>query len=208
MHQRAEYLGRTARTGRRPHDSTEAGRCPVLKQPSELSEAWMNALYGRNHDYSPRRYDATLVAIQPKGVSASLAFSDRLTGRVDGMNDHGLCVSPAPISDGSPRDEYGRDNKGSPQISSRLETCLNRKRHKAVGCHRHELRGGMALCSTLRKEPTTRIRDGFVSALNELFSMTQSDPITPPVRGHTQFEAVNAADILGWRVAARAQHKR
>lgn len=30
------------------------------------------ALYGRNYDYSPRRYDPTLVAIQPKG-HASLA---------------------------------------------------------------------------------------------------------------------------------------
>jgi predicted choloylglycine hydrolase len=50
------------------------------------------ALYGRNYDYSPRRYDPTLVAIQPKGVHASLAFADRFTGRVDGMNEHGLCV--------------------------------------------------------------------------------------------------------------------
>jgi predicted choloylglycine hydrolase len=51
-----------------------------------------NALYGRNYDYSPRRYDPTLVAIQPKGVHASLGFADRFTGRVDGMNEHGLCV--------------------------------------------------------------------------------------------------------------------
>jgi predicted choloylglycine hydrolase len=56
------------------------------------SSVMTNALYGRNYDYSPRRYDPTLVAIQPKGVHASLAFADRFTGRVDGMNEQGLCV--------------------------------------------------------------------------------------------------------------------
>jgi predicted choloylglycine hydrolase len=56
------------------------------------SSVMTEALYGRNYDYSPRRYDPTLVAIQPKGVHASLAFADRFTGRVDGMNEHGLCA--------------------------------------------------------------------------------------------------------------------
>jgi predicted choloylglycine hydrolase len=56
------------------------------------SSVMTKALYGRNYDYSPRRYDPTLVAIQPKGVHASLGFADRFTGRVDGMNEHGLCV--------------------------------------------------------------------------------------------------------------------
>jgi hypothetical protein len=31
--------------------------------------------------------------------------------------------------------------------------------------------------------------------------------ITPPVRGHSQCEAVSSADIFGLRVAAPAQHK-
>jgi hypothetical protein len=56
------------------------------------SSVMTKALYGRNYNYSPRRYDPILVAIQPKGVHASLGFSDRFTGRVDGMNEHGLCV--------------------------------------------------------------------------------------------------------------------
>ena len=56
------------------------------------SSVMTNAFYGRNYDYSPRRYDPTLAAIQPNGVHASLAFADRFTGRVDGMNEHGLCV--------------------------------------------------------------------------------------------------------------------
>jgi predicted choloylglycine hydrolase len=49
-------------------------------------------LYGRNYDYDTRRYDRILVAVQAKGVHASIGFSDRFTGRVDGMNEHGLCV--------------------------------------------------------------------------------------------------------------------
>ena len=43
----------------------------------------------RGLDYGAKR---RLVAIQPEGVHASLAFADRFTGRVDGMNEHGLCV--------------------------------------------------------------------------------------------------------------------
>src|SRR5262249_6037380 len=33
-----------------------------------------------------------LLAIQPKGVHASIGFVDRFTGRLDGMNERGLCV--------------------------------------------------------------------------------------------------------------------
>jgi predicted choloylglycine hydrolase len=50
-------------------------------------------LYGRNYDYSVSKYNSMLLAIQPKGVNASIGFSDRFTGRVDGMNEHGLCVA-------------------------------------------------------------------------------------------------------------------
>ena len=50
-------------------------------------------LFGRNYDYSVGKYNSMLLAIQPKGVNASIGFSDRFTGRVDGMNEHGLCVA-------------------------------------------------------------------------------------------------------------------
>jgi predicted choloylglycine hydrolase len=50
-------------------------------------------LFGRNYDYSVGKYNSMLLAIQPKGVNASVGFSDRFTGRVDGMNEHGLCVA-------------------------------------------------------------------------------------------------------------------
>ena len=50
-------------------------------------------LFGRNYDYSVGKYNSMLMAIQPKGVNASVGFSDRFTGRVDGMNEHGLCIA-------------------------------------------------------------------------------------------------------------------
>ena len=42
------------------------------------SSVMTNALYGRNYDYSPRRYDPTLVAIQPKVCMRSLGFAQSL----------------------------------------------------------------------------------------------------------------------------------
>lgn len=64
-----------------------------LRYPKRGCSAVMTAgLYGRNYDYDARHYDRLLVAVQPKGVHASIGFSDRFTGRVDGMNEHGLCV--------------------------------------------------------------------------------------------------------------------
>jgi predicted choloylglycine hydrolase len=64
-----------------------------LRYPPRGCSAVMTAgLYGRNYDFDARRYDKLLVAVQPKGVNASMGFSDRFTGRVDGMNEHGLCV--------------------------------------------------------------------------------------------------------------------
>jgi predicted choloylglycine hydrolase len=71
-----------------------------LRYPPRGCSAVMAAgLYGRNYDYDPRRYDRILVAVQPKGVHASIGFSDRFTGRVDGMNEHGLCVGLHQVSE-------------------------------------------------------------------------------------------------------------
>ena len=64
-----------------------------LRYPKRGCSAVMTGgLYGRNYDYDVRHYDRLLVAVQAKGVHASVGFSDRFTGRVDGMNEHGLCV--------------------------------------------------------------------------------------------------------------------
>jgi len=70
-----------------------------LRYPPRGCSAVMGAgLYGRNYDYDVRRYDRLLIAIQPTGVHASIGFSDRFTGRVDGMNEHGLCVGLHQVS--------------------------------------------------------------------------------------------------------------
>ena len=71
-----------------------------LRYPPRGCSAVMAAgLYGRNYDYDPRRYDRILVAVQAKGVHASVGFSDRFTGRLDGMNEHGLCVGLHQVSE-------------------------------------------------------------------------------------------------------------
>ena len=56
-------------------------------------------LYGRNYDFSIKRYDRILAAVRPEGVHASIGFSDRFTGRDDGMNEHGLCVGLHYVND-------------------------------------------------------------------------------------------------------------
>lgn len=64
-----------------------------LRYPKRGCSAVMTGgLYGRNYDFNVKRYDRLLVAAQAKGENASIGFSDRFTGRDDGMNEHGLCV--------------------------------------------------------------------------------------------------------------------
>src|SRR5882672_2686369 len=75
-----------------------------LRYPPRGCSAVMSAgLYGRNYDYDVRRYDRILVAVHPKGVHASIGFSDRFTGRVDGMNEHGLCAGLHQVSQAASR---------------------------------------------------------------------------------------------------------
>jgi predicted choloylglycine hydrolase len=51
------------------------------------------ASFGRNYDFRPRHYGARLALVQPTGSHASIGFSECLTGRLDGMNEHGLTVA-------------------------------------------------------------------------------------------------------------------
>ena len=69
--------------------------------PRGCSAVMSGGLYGRNYDYDVGHYDRILVAIQPTGVHASIGFSDRFTGRLDGMNEHGLCVGLHQVNNGS-----------------------------------------------------------------------------------------------------------
>ena len=70
-----------------------------LQYERGCSAVMAGGLYGRNYDYGPRLYDRLLVAVQPAGVHASIGFSERFTGRVDGMNEHGLVVGLHMVSE-------------------------------------------------------------------------------------------------------------
>jgi predicted choloylglycine hydrolase len=56
------------------------------------SAVMSNGVYGRNYDFKARYYGARLVLTQPHGAYASVGTSEILTGRLDGMNEHGLCI--------------------------------------------------------------------------------------------------------------------
>lgn len=71
-----------------------------LRYPARgCSAVLSHGIFGRNYDFNIRRYDRILAAIQPKGVNASIGFTDRFTGRDDGMNEHGLCVGLHYVND-------------------------------------------------------------------------------------------------------------
>ena len=56
------------------------------------SAVMSNGVYGRNYDFKARYYGARLVLVQPLGYHASVGTSELLTGWLDGMNEHGLCI--------------------------------------------------------------------------------------------------------------------
>jgi predicted choloylglycine hydrolase len=49
-------------------------------------------VYGRNYDFKPRYYGARFAFLQASGSYASVGSSELLTGRLDGMNEHGLVI--------------------------------------------------------------------------------------------------------------------
>jgi hypothetical protein len=51
-----------------------------------------NGVYGRNYDFKPRYYGARFAIVQAGGSHASIGASELLTGRLDGMNQHGLTI--------------------------------------------------------------------------------------------------------------------
>jgi predicted choloylglycine hydrolase len=56
------------------------------------SAVMANGVYGRNYDNKPRYYGARFVLMQASGSHASIGASALLTGRIDGMNQHGLTL--------------------------------------------------------------------------------------------------------------------
>jgi predicted choloylglycine hydrolase len=64
-----------------------------LKPPMGACSAVMSAgVYGRNYDFRPRYYGARFIAMAPDGSHASIGSSELITGRLDGMNQHGLVI--------------------------------------------------------------------------------------------------------------------
>jgi predicted choloylglycine hydrolase len=56
------------------------------------SAAITRDVYGRNYDFRPRHYGARFALVQATGSHASIGGSECLTGRLDGMNAHGLTI--------------------------------------------------------------------------------------------------------------------
>lgn len=64
-----------------------------LRMPTGGCSAIMSGgVYGRNYDFWPRGYEARFALVQPTGSYASIGSSHQLTGRLDGMNEHGLTI--------------------------------------------------------------------------------------------------------------------
>jgi predicted choloylglycine hydrolase len=64
-----------------------------LRPPIGACSAAMTAgVYGRNYDFRPRYYEGRFILVQARGSHASIGSSHQLTGRLDGMNEHGLTI--------------------------------------------------------------------------------------------------------------------
>jgi predicted choloylglycine hydrolase len=64
-----------------------------LRPPLGACSAIMTkSVYGRNYDFQPRYYGARFALLQTKESDASIGASELLTGRLDGMNEHGLVI--------------------------------------------------------------------------------------------------------------------
>jgi predicted choloylglycine hydrolase len=64
-----------------------------LRPPIGACSAVMTGdVYGRNYDNKPRYYEARFILVQASGSYASIGSSHQLTGRLDGMIQHGLMI--------------------------------------------------------------------------------------------------------------------
>ncbi|WP_252311887.1 C45 family peptidase [Sinobaca sp. H24] len=52
----------------------------------------VNGIYARNYDYFPKTYEGQMMMHQPEHGFATFGFSQRMVGRTDGMNEHGLSI--------------------------------------------------------------------------------------------------------------------
>ncbi|TFE02975.1 acyl-CoA--6-aminopenicillanic acid acyl-transferase [Jeotgalibacillus salarius] len=59
---------------------------------SGCSVLMKNGFFVRNYDYHPKTYEGRLMIWQPDNGYASIGVAGRMIGRIDGMNEKGLCV--------------------------------------------------------------------------------------------------------------------
>ncbi|QHE61770.1 acyl-CoA--6-aminopenicillanic acid acyl-transferase [Rossellomorea vietnamensis] len=59
---------------------------------SGCSSLAKDGIYVRNYDYHPKTYEGRLLLVEPAGGYASIGFSGRGIGRIDGLNEKGLAV--------------------------------------------------------------------------------------------------------------------
>ena len=59
---------------------------------SGCSSLAKDGIYIRNYDYHPKTYEGRLLLVKPSGGYASIGFSGRGIGRIDGLNEKGLAV--------------------------------------------------------------------------------------------------------------------
>ncbi|MFI8687328.1 C45 family autoproteolytic acyltransferase/hydolase [Rossellomorea sp. NPDC077527] len=59
---------------------------------SGCSSLAKDGIYVRNYDYHPRTYEGRLLLVKPEDGYASIGFSGRGIGRIDGLNEKGLAI--------------------------------------------------------------------------------------------------------------------
>ncbi|MDZ5711901.1 C45 family peptidase [Jeotgalibacillus haloalkalitolerans] len=59
---------------------------------SGCSVLMKDGYFARNYDYHPKTYEGRLMIWQPETGYASIGVAGRMIGRIDGMNEKGLCV--------------------------------------------------------------------------------------------------------------------
>ncbi|MGI8315274.1 C45 family autoproteolytic acyltransferase/hydolase [Halobacillus mangrovi] len=77
------------------------GLAEVLHEYSGFQQDWVRSgcsvmtgegFFARNYDYHPKTYEGRFLLFKPNNGFASIGPGQRLIGRTDGMNEHGLCI--------------------------------------------------------------------------------------------------------------------